>query len=107
MPHYSVATTRDKLSSLIDKALAGEEVIITRHGKPTVEIRVVQQRPDSTQTREAWLEWLRERREKRPSIDIDSADLIREMRDEDADYVRDLIRATRSGRKRSKRCSAL
>ena len=36
MPHYSVATTKDKLSSLIDKALAGEEVIITRHGKPTV-----------------------------------------------------------------------
>ncbi len=42
MTYYSVATTKDKLSSLIDKALAGEEVIITRHGKPTVEIRVLQ-----------------------------------------------------------------
>lgn len=41
MPHYSVATSKDQLSSLIDKALAGEEVIITRRGKPTVELRVV------------------------------------------------------------------
>lgn len=36
MGHYSVATTKDQLSSLIDKALAGEEVVITRHGVPTV-----------------------------------------------------------------------
>lgn len=41
MSRYSVATTKDNLSSLIDKALAGEEVIITRHGKPVVEINVV------------------------------------------------------------------
>lgn len=41
MAHYSVATTKDKLSSLIDRALAGEEVVITRHGKPTVELRAV------------------------------------------------------------------
>jgi prevent-host-death family protein len=36
MARYSVATTKNNLSSLIDKALAGEEVVITRHGKPTV-----------------------------------------------------------------------
>jgi prevent-host-death family protein len=41
MSRYSVATTKDNLSSLIDKALAGEEVVITRHGKPTVELRAV------------------------------------------------------------------
>ena len=40
MPYYSVATTKDKLSSLIDKALAGEEVVITRHGKPTVRLAI-------------------------------------------------------------------
>ena len=38
MPHYSVATTKDKLSSLIDKALAGEEVVITNRGRPVVRI---------------------------------------------------------------------
>ncbi len=42
MANYSVATTKDNLSSLIDKALAGEEVVITRHGKPTVELRIVE-----------------------------------------------------------------
>jgi prevent-host-death family protein len=41
MPHYSVAESRDKLSKLIDKALAGEEVVITRHGKPKVALAVV------------------------------------------------------------------
>lgn len=41
MARYSVANTKDNLSSLIDKALAGEEVVITRHGKPTVELRAV------------------------------------------------------------------
>ena len=41
MARYSVATTKNNLSRLIDKALAGEEVVITRHGKPTVAMSVV------------------------------------------------------------------
>jgi prevent-host-death family protein len=36
---YSVAEAKNRLPSLIDKALAGEEVIITRRGKPVVEVR--------------------------------------------------------------------
>lgn len=38
MASYSVATTKDNLSALIDKALAGEEVMITRRGKATVRL---------------------------------------------------------------------
>lgn len=38
MARYSVATTKDNLSSLIGKAAAGEEVIITNRGKPQAEI---------------------------------------------------------------------
>jgi prevent-host-death family protein len=38
MTRYSVANTKDHLSALIDKALAGEEVVITRHGKDTVRL---------------------------------------------------------------------
>ncbi len=38
MARYSVATTKDNLSSLIDKALAGEEVIITNRGQPKARI---------------------------------------------------------------------
>ncbi|MGI8841346.1 MAG: type II toxin-antitoxin system Phd/YefM family antitoxin [Caulobacteraceae bacterium] len=33
MARYSVAVAKNTLPSLIDKALAGEEVVITRHGK--------------------------------------------------------------------------
>lgn len=43
MPSYSVATTKDNLSSLIDKAMAGEEVIVTRHGKPTIAFRAAEE----------------------------------------------------------------
>src|SRR5271167_2463786 len=39
MTAFSVADAKNRLSSLIDKALAGEEVIITRRGKPVVELR--------------------------------------------------------------------
>ena len=82
MAHYSVATTKDKLSSLIDKALAGEEVIITRHGKPTVVLSAVEKRPVSTKTRKEWLAWLEERRKAVPELGVNSAELIRSMRDE-------------------------
>ena len=43
MASYSVAVTKDNLSALIDKALAGEEVVITRRGK--VAVRMV---PDTS-----------------------------------------------------------
>ena len=38
MPSYSVATSKDHLSSLIDKAQAGEEVVITRRGRPAARL---------------------------------------------------------------------
>ncbi len=39
MSTYSVADAKAGLPRLINRALAGEEVIITRHGKPVVELR--------------------------------------------------------------------
>jgi antitoxin (DNA-binding transcriptional repressor) of toxin-antitoxin stability system len=41
MPTYSVAEAKNNLSELIDRALNGEGVVITRHGKPVVEFRPV------------------------------------------------------------------
>lgn len=38
MPSYSVARTKDHLSALIERARAGEEVVITKHGKATARI---------------------------------------------------------------------
>jgi antitoxin (DNA-binding transcriptional repressor) of toxin-antitoxin stability system len=39
MSAYSVAEAKNNLPSLIAKAEAGEEVVITRHGKPVAELR--------------------------------------------------------------------
>lgn len=55
MARYSVATTKDNLSKLIDKALAGEEVVITRHGKASVELRKVDDAPKPV--RKGWAEF--------------------------------------------------
>lgn len=87
MPHYSVATTKDNLSSLIDKALAGEEVVITRHGKPTVALSVVardKSEPPTGGNRAEWMAWLRERRLRRAPLGIAAAELVRQMREEGA-----------------------
>jgi prevent-host-death family protein len=39
MSAYSIADAKAGLPGLINRALAGEEVIITRHGKPVAELR--------------------------------------------------------------------
>lgn len=36
MPAYGIAEAKAKFSELIDRAARGEEVLITRHGKPVV-----------------------------------------------------------------------
>jgi prevent-host-death family protein len=41
MARYSVADAKNRLPTLIDKAKADEQVIITRHGHPVVELRPV------------------------------------------------------------------
>ena len=41
MGTYSVAKAKNRLPALIDKAIEGEEVVITRHGKPVAELRHV------------------------------------------------------------------
>ena len=84
MPRYSVATTKDKLSSLIDKALAGEEVIITRHGKPTVALRAVEDVGPRRQTQADWMKDIGALRRSLPEIGLSGAELVRQMRDEGA-----------------------
>jgi prevent-host-death family protein len=39
MSTYSIAQAKDQLSRLVDEALAGKQVTITRHGKPVAELR--------------------------------------------------------------------
>jgi prevent-host-death family protein len=70
---YSVAEAKNRLPSLIDKALAGEEVVITRRGKLVVELRPAsRQAAPATGTHE----WLRARTRARPSIGLTSVEIL-------------------------------
>ena len=84
MSQYSVAAAKDGLSSLIDKALRGEEVIITRRGQAVVEVRALTS-GNPARTRREWLDHLRNQRETRPPLGISAADLVRSMREEDGE----------------------
>jgi prevent-host-death family protein len=81
MGKHSVVEAKNNLSELIDRALKGEDVVITRHGQPVVELKPVP-RPAKPITSEE-LDWLAERRAKRPRVRVDSGTLISKMRDEE------------------------
>lgn len=81
MSQHSVAEARNQLSSLIDRALAGEDVTITRHGRPVVELRPLQ--PVSRAVSGADLDWLSAHRVAVSLGDVDARELVRRMRDED------------------------
>ena len=80
MSNYSVAEAKNKLSELIERALKGEAVVITRHGTPVVEMKPISN-PRRKMTK-AELEWLKSRRTGRLSPTEDAAGLVRKMRDE-------------------------
>lgn len=80
MATYSVVEAKNGLPGLIDRALGGEEVIITRHGKPVVELkRTGASAPGRTA---ATYEWLKSRRDARPKVDITSVELLNQLYDE-------------------------
>ncbi len=73
MTAYSVADAKNTLPKLIDKVLAGEEVIITRRGKPVAELRpTMRQRAPAKGTHE----WLRARTRARPSVGLSSIEIL-------------------------------
>ncbi len=81
MSTYSVADAKNHLPRLIDEALAGEDVVITRLGKPVVELRPAtsaQVRPDPS-----IYEWLRARRNRRKPSPISSVELLRQLYEEE------------------------
>jgi prevent-host-death family protein len=80
MSTHSVADAKNHLSELVNRALQGEGVVITRRGQPVVELKAV--RPVPQPITKADIEWLRARRVGRLSPDKDAAELVREMRDE-------------------------
>jgi prevent-host-death family protein len=80
MSTYSIAQAKDQLSKLVDEALNGQQVTITRHGKPVVELRPAV--PTGRRITAEDIEWLRRCRESLPSFDGDTVAEIRAMRDD-------------------------
>ncbi|KAB7646562.1 type II toxin-antitoxin system Phd/YefM family antitoxin [Polymorphobacter fuscus] len=80
MSRYSVADAKNGLSGLIDRATAGDEVIITRHGTPVAEIKPV--RPVTRQPG-AGLAALRAFRESGPRNEIGSVEILRQIYEDD------------------------
>src|SRR6266851_8616173 len=80
MSTHTVAETKNQLSKLINRALKGEHIVVTRRGEPVIELKPVQ--PQLRRMTAADLEWLRAHRIGRIS-DKDAATLVREMRDEE------------------------
>jgi prevent-host-death family protein len=81
MSTYSVAEAKNRLPALIDKAIEGEEVVITRHGKPVAELLPAARSTAKSST--ALYEWLRARRQSRKGVGITSVELFDRMYEDD------------------------
>ena len=80
MDTVSLADAKARLSELVDRAEAGEDVCITRRGKPVVRLTRIE-RPKKPIDVEAW----RRLTASMPMQEKSAADFIRRMRD-DARY---------------------
>lgn len=81
MSSHSIAETKARLFDLIDRVLAGDAVVITRHGKPVVELKPVEKEPQPLTA--ADIDWLDARRVGKKMRDKDAGTFVSEMRDED------------------------
>ncbi len=92
MATYSIEEARARLSELIDKALAGEGVTITRDGKPVAELRpktsAAVRRPPPRLANE-----IAARAKTRPRLSGNAVDLIRRMRDEREEAILSAVTA--------------
>ena len=82
MTTYSVADAKAGLPRLIDRALAGEEVIISRHGAPVAELRPVTVSPRKEPS--ATYAWLQARRRTRPTVGLTSVEILDRLYDDSA-----------------------
>jgi antitoxin (DNA-binding transcriptional repressor) of toxin-antitoxin stability system len=81
MSEHTIAEAESRLSDLIDRALAGEGVVITCDGHPAVELRPVAKigRPPTALD----LDWLAQRRVGSRQPSENAGTLVSRMRDED------------------------
>ncbi len=82
MSEHTVAEAEVSLSDLIDRALAGEGVVITREGRPVAELKPIHPRTVGPITDEA-LDWLATHRAGTQPAAEDAGTFVSRMRDED------------------------
>ena len=81
MGKHTVVEAKNNLSDLIARAEQGEEVVITRHGMPVVELRAVS--PTPQRVTQADIAWVDSRRVTLKPGAEGPTDLLIRMRDED------------------------
>ena len=81
MSTHTIAETKNQLSKLINRALKGEHIVVTRRGQPVIELKPV--RPPPRPITEADIEWLRARRVGRKPSKVDAGTFVSQMRDEE------------------------
>jgi prevent-host-death family protein len=81
MSNHDIAEAEHLLSELIDQALKGETVVITRDGKPVAELQPLTSR--KRPTTEADIAWIESHRAKPQGDGDDPVALVSRMRDED------------------------
>jgi prevent-host-death family protein len=81
MSTHSIAKAKNQLSELINRALKGEAVVITRHGHPVVELKPVLETVRAVSAVD--LDWLAQHRIAKRSGTKNAGELVSTMRDED------------------------
>jgi prevent-host-death family protein len=87
MSSHTISEAKDNLADLIDRAIAGEGVVITRDGTPVAELRPVAGAAPAPEYRtkeetEEMLAFLRKGRPTPRNPKLDATALIRAMREE-------------------------
>jgi prevent-host-death family protein len=81
MSKYSVVEAKNRLSDLIDRALKGEEVVITRHGHPVIQLKPLPAPP--RQITQEDIDWLDAHRVGSVMPEEDAGTFVSRMRDEE------------------------
>jgi prevent-host-death family protein len=80
MSTHSVAEAKNKLPELIDRALKGEGIVITRHGRPVVELKPIPEAARAVSLDD--LDWLAAHRVGAGQTSGDAGALLSRIRDE-------------------------
>jgi antitoxin (DNA-binding transcriptional repressor) of toxin-antitoxin stability system len=84
MKTYSVAEAKAKFSEVLELAASGEEVLVTKHGKPYVWLLVNHESQPAEPQRLQKIDWdkLKHLRDSLPQLDISATTLVRQIRDD-------------------------